>query len=156
MAQNPQVIELLTDSCCSMVHHEALADSGSAIQPGMLIEETTTGVQEHSTADGNAQKLFALTDLMIGGGVDDVYAVGQTVRYGASHSGCEVYAWVAASAAAITKGAALSSAGDGTVKNLAASAATSQAQRDGIVCYALESVDNSGSGSAARIKVRVA
>lgn len=156
MAQNPQVIELLTDSCCKMVHSEALADTGSAIQPGMLVEETATGVQEHSTADANAQKLFALTDLMVGGDIDNVYAVGQTVRYGAAHAGCEVYAWVAASAAAITKGAALSSAGDGTVKNVAASAATTQAQRDGIVCYALEAVDNSGGGSAVRIKVRVA
>ena len=156
MAQSPQVIELLTDTNGSFIHTEAIAAAGSAIIPGMLVEETATGVQEHSTGDGNAQKLFALTDLITAGTIDDTYAVGQTVRYGAAHSGQEVYAWVPAAATAITKGAALSSNGDGTLKNVAASAATSEAQRDSIVGYALESVDNSGGGSAVRIKVRVA
>lgn len=157
MAQAPQVIQLLTDTAGSFIHSEALSAAGSAIVPGMLVEELAAGtVQEHSVAAGNAQKLFALADLSNAGTIDDAYPVGANVRYGCAHSGQEVYALLAASAAAVVKGAPLQSAGDGTLRVLATSAATSQAQRNGIVGYALEAVDNSAGGSLARIKVRVA
>jgi hypothetical protein len=156
MSDTPEVIELLTDVSGSFVHNERLSASGSAIIPGMLVEESGGEVQEHSTAAANAQKLFALTNLPIGGTIDEAYAVATTVRYGAAHSGQEVYALVAASATAIIDGAPLESAGDGTVRTLTARAATTQAQSDSVVAYAMEAVDNSGGGAVARIKVRVA
>lgn len=156
MSQDAEVIALLTDTAGRSVHNEALAAAASAIQPGMLVEEVLLTVQEHSTAAANAQKLFALADITNGGTIDDVYTVATTVRYGAFHSGQEVFALVAAAAAAIVVGDVLESAGDGTVRIATADAATDTSQRDATVGYAIEAVDNSGGGAVARIKIRVA
>ena len=157
MSDPAQVIELLTDVNGSFIHEEKLSAAASAIIPGHLVEETTAGtVQENSTAAANAQRLFALTDLTVGGTIDDVYAVASTVRYGAAHTGQKVFGLVAAAAAAIVIGDALESAGDGTLRKALADAATDTAQRDAIVAYATEAVDNSGGGTAVRIKARVA
>ena len=157
MAQAAQVIELLTDPQGQFIHSEAITAAASAVVPGMLVEETTAGtLQEHSTAAGNAQKLFALANLTNAGTIDTAYAVGATARYGAAHSGQEANALLAAAATAVTRGAPLESAGDGTLRVQGASAATSQLQRDSVVAYALEAVDNSGGGTTARIRVRVA
>jgi len=156
MSQEAQVIELLTDSNGSFIHDEELAASGSAIVPGMLVEEVAGGtVQEHSGAGLNAQKLFALANISNGGTIDDVYAVGETVRYGAAHSGQKAFALVGV-VAAIVRGDALESAGDGTLRKAVADAATDTAQRDSIVGYAREAVDNSGGSVDVRIKIRVA
>jgi len=92
MSQDPQVIELLVDAAGRSIHNEALAAVGSAIKPGYLVEEVAGTVQEHSTAAANAQKLFALANPAVGGTIDDAYAAGDTVRYGAFHSGQPVYA----------------------------------------------------------------
>ncbi|MCK4623301.1 MAG: hypothetical protein KAT62_13935 [Desulfuromonadales bacterium] len=156
MSQVAQVTQLLTDTLGSFIHFERLSAAATAIVPGMLVEESAGKVQEHSTAAANAQKLFALTDLPIGGTIDDIYAVGAGVRYGAAHSGQLVSALVAAGALAIADGDALESAGNGTLRKAVADAATDTAQRDSIVGYAVEAVDNSGGGSSVRIQVRVA
>lgn len=156
MSDTPQVIELLTDSAGSFIHDERLSAAGSSILPGHLVEETGGEVQEHSTAASNAQKLFALTNLPIGGTIDDAYVAGTTVRYGAAHSGQKTYALLAAGATAVVDGAPLESAGDGTLRALAASAATANTQRDALVAYAREAVDNSGGATVARIEIRVA
>jgi hypothetical protein len=155
MSQAAQVIQLLTDVAGSFIHDEAIADAGSAIVPGMLIEETATGVQEHSTAAANAQKLFALSNLSNASTIDDAYAVGETVRYGAAHSGQKSFGLVGV-VAAIAKGDPLESAGDGTLRLVVTDAATDDTQRDSIVGYALEAVDNSGGSVNVRIKFRVA
>jgi len=157
MSQEAQVIELLTDANGSFIHNQALSAAGSAIVPGMLVEEIAAGtVQEHSTAAANAQKLFALTNTSNGGTIDDAYAVGETVRYGAGHSGQEVFALLAASATAVIIGTALESAGDGTVRLAVTDTATDTTQRDSIVGYAIEAVDNSGGGTVVRLKIRLA
>ena len=131
--------------------------ASEAITPGHLVEfGGTKDYRKHATAAGNARKAFALENDLIGSDIDTAYALNDTVQVGLFHSGCEVYALVAAAASAITKGAALESAGNGTVRVQAANAATSQAQRDSVVGYALEAVDNSGGGSAVRIKIEVA
>lgn len=148
MSQESQVIQLLTDAAGSFIHAEALAAAASAIVPGMLVEETAAGeVQEQGTAAAAAQKAFALSNLSNAGTIDDVYGVGATVRYGFAHSGQPVFALVAAGAGAIVAGGAVEAAGDGTLR--AATGAN-------IIGYAMESVDNSGGGTTARIKVRVA
>lgn len=152
-----QTIELTQGPAGTSVHNEALSAAGSAIVPGDVIEEVAAGtVQEHSTAAGNAQKLVALTAVTVGGDVDRVYAVGETVRYGAFHAGQEVWLRVAAGATAIPLGGVLESAADGTVRIQSAGAATSNAQRVSVFAYAREAVDNSGGASVVRIKGRVA
>lgn len=140
---------------CNGVRKEGAASE--AITPGSLVEfGGANDLQNHSTAAGNARKAFAIENDLVGDGIDDVYAVGERVQYEVFPAGAEVYARVAAAAPAIAKGAALESAGDGTVRAVATSAATSQAQRDSVVGYALEAVDNSGGGSAVRIKIETA
>lgn len=155
MAQAPQVIELLTDTNGSFIHNERLAAT-AGFKPGVLVEEVPAGVQPNSSAATNAQKLFALTNIARGGTIDDDYVVGETARYGAAHSGQEVYAWVAVGADAIPFGSALESAGDGTLRIVTTAAATADTARDSIVAYALETVDNSGGSTSVRIRARVA
>lgn len=157
MSQAAEVIELLADQAGCSVHNEALSAAGSAIVPGDLIEEIAAGtVQEHSTAAGNAQRLIALTNISNGGDVDQAYAVGETVRYGAFHQGQEVFMRLAAAATAVIIGTPLESAGNGTVRIQTTDTATDDTQRDSLVAYAMEAVDNSGGGSKVRLKVRIA
>ena len=156
MSGTPKTIELNAGLGGEPQVKERLSAAATAIKPGYLVEEALGKVQEHSGAGLNAQKLFALTNTIVGGGIDDVYAAADTTRYGAFKTGQEVYALVAASAAAIVDGDALESDGDGTLRVLTTDAATDDTQRDSVVAYAIEAVDNSGGGSEARIKVRVA
>tara|TARA_R110000822_G_scaffold145749_2_gene284641 strand:- start:289 stop:777 length:489 start_codon:yes stop_codon:yes gene_type:complete len=162
MAQAAQVIAMLACALGQFVQSERLAAAGSAIIPGMLLEEVLGKVQEHSTAGGNAQTLFALSDLTVGGSIDTAYAVGTTVRYGAAHSGQEVFALVAASATAIADGAPLQSAGNGTLAVWVGQAvneggaATLAIETNNIVAYAMEAIDNSGGATSVRIKARAA
>lgn len=131
--------------------------ASSAITPGYLVEfGGANDLQPHSTAAANARKAFAVENDLVGDGIDTDYAVGERVQYEVFGSGCEVYALVAAAATAITKGAALESAGDGTLRILTTDAATDDTQRDSVVAYALEAVDNSAGGTEARIKVEIA
>ena len=131
--------------------------ASEAITPGHLVEfGGSNDLQKHGTAAGNARKAFAVENDLIGDGINDAYATGEQVQYNVFQSGDEVYALVADGATAITKGAGVESAGDGTVRITSTSSATSDLERDGIVGYALEAVDNSGGGSAVRIRIEVA
>lgn len=137
--------------------------ASGAITPGHLVEfGGANDLQVHSTAAGNARKAFAVENDLIGNGITDDYAAGDQVQYSVFQTGEEVYALVAAGATAITKGAALESAGDGTVAVYAAQAvneggtATYTIYDGAIVGYALEAVDNSVGGSAVRIRIEVA
>lgn len=126
---------------------EYLADTGSSIVPGDLLErDNATEVSEHSSAGGVTPALIALPNIANGGTIDDAYAVGETVRCGYLRTGVQAYGRVAAAATAIPLGAALQSAGDGTV--------ALRTSTNHIVGYASEAVDNSGGGSVVRIKFR--
>ena len=129
--------------------------AAEAITPGHLVSGPDAALVKHAVAAGNARKAFAV-EYDPAKGIDDAYAIGDQVMYGVFKTGEEVYALVAAAAPAIADGDALQSAGDGTLRKAVASAATSEAQRDGIVAYAREAVDNSGGGAAVRIRVEVA
>lgn len=136
------------------------AEASAAITPGHLVEfGGANELRVHATAGGNGRKAFALENDLIGDGIDDAYASGDTVQYGVFASGAEVNALVAAAATAITKGAPLESNGTGTLR-LHTPANTTDSDVDikvgAIVAYALEAVDNSGGGAAVRIKVEVA
>jgi hypothetical protein len=128
-----------------------------AITPGELLEidNGTDNVQAHSTAAANAQRMFAVENEVVGKGIDDDYAASDNVLYEVLYPGSEVYALLPASAAAIVRGDFLESNGDGTLRKVAASAATSEAQRQGVIAVALEDVDNSLGGSRVRIKAEL-
>ena len=152
-----EVIEALADLAGQSIHNEKLTAAASAIKPGHLVEELAAGtVQEHAGTALNAQKLFALTDLPVGGTKDDAYAVGATCRYGAFHAGQSVFGRVAVGSVAIVIGDALQSNGDGTVEKLVTDTATDDTQRDSIIGYAQEAIDNSGGSVEVFIKLRVA
>lgn len=146
MSQTAQVIILLSGASGAPIVSERLAGV-AGITPGMLVKESAGNVVLNTTADALAPKLIALTNKATGGTIDTVYANGEAVQYGAFHSGQEINGIVAAGAAAIADGAPVTSAGDGTFKVGTAANA---------IAYAMEAVDNSGGGTAVRIKLRIA
>lgn len=124
---------------------EGLA-AAAGILPGMLVEGVPGGdVVPHATAGGVATPSFARPNEVIGKGIDDAYADGDTVLYGVSQSGHEVYGWIA-DGENIAAGDYLESAGDGTF--VAVDTGTA-------LVKALETVDNSTGGAAARMKLEV-
>jgi hypothetical protein len=121
--------------------------TNAAITPGMLVTRTAAGVRPHNVAGGSASTHFAIENDLVGLDIDDNYAVGNNCRFKTLPPGSHVYAIVPAGAAAITVGGFLQSDGAG---GLIAAAAN-----DVIVAQALESVDNSGGGTAVRIKAEI-
>lgn len=92
---------------------ESLASG--AIYPGMLVELlAATTVRAHSTAQGFAEKAFAVEDELQGRGIDTVYASGSVLQYNIMEPGSVVNALIQ-DAANITFGDKLVSAGDGTL-----------------------------------------
>ena len=140
------VINLLGGPQGMPVVRERLAGA-SGIVPGNLVSEQSGEVVNNAGAAQAAQKLFALPNLAISGDIDREYVAGEAVSYGAFHAGQEVWANVAAGAAAIADGGGLESAGDGTLR--------AAATNDGLIAFAIEAVDNSSGLETVRIKVRV-
>lgn len=121
-----------------------------AVTPGHLIERGGgNDVQKHSSANGNALPMFALENDLVGDDIDDDYDSGDTVQYGVFTTGEEVNALLAYGEN-VAAGAALTSAGDGTLHAAAGS------DPDRIVGYAAEAVNNTTGGAAVRIAVEVA
>jgi hypothetical protein len=146
MSKAAQVISLLTSVSGAPIISERLSGEAGII-PGMLVAESAGTVSKHSTLNALAPKLFAQTNMPVGGTIDTAYASGETLRYGAYHAGQQVNALLPAAAAAIADGAPLTSNGDGTLKIGTAANA---------IAYAMEAVDNSGGGTTVRIKARIA
>ena len=70
--------------------------AASAITPGDLVELTSAGlVQRHSTAGGNAVRMFALENELEGEGLSDDYAAGDKVQVWCAVPGEIVYARLA-------------------------------------------------------------
>ena len=139
--------------------------ASGAITPGHLLEYTSAAADTfivHATAAGNNNRIFAAEN-EIGVGyagpeaptIDTAYASGAMILAFLFRPGEEVYALLAAAATAVVKGAYLESAGDGTLRTTTAAAATANTARNGIVAQAMESVDNSAGGTAARIRVMI-
>lgn len=131
-----------------------------AIRPGMLVEwdgnsvDTTLGVRPCTKAGvglGATRKAFALEDDLIGRGIDDNYAINDSVKYGVFQRGAEVQALLkTGNNAAI--GTALASAGAG---NLQITATTVGADDEEVVGYSMEA-NNNISGVDVRLRVEVA
>lgn len=140
-----------------ILRQEGIADA--AIVPGMLVALAADGKYDpHGTAGGVALKEFAFEkELWDGTDVDSPYAQGDRLLTGVCSPGVEVYALVAASAAAIVKGDYLESAGDGTLRKMTAGdpGATPPVYAGNAIARAQEDVDNSGGSSRARIIVMV-
>lgn len=150
MSQATQVIVALAGPLGEPIMNEALSAAGSAIVPGMIVEELADGTVQENTQDGDtgfAQQLVAMPNIAQAGTIDAVYDEGANVQYGAPHGGQELYLAVAAGAAAITRGDRLTTDTDGTVK---VGGPTSFPMG-----FALESVDNSGGADIVWIRTRM-
>lgn len=129
--------------------------AASAITPGMLVEEASTGkAQAHSTAGGNAVVMFALEDELQGKEIDDDYAADDPVQIWVPYRGDQVNA-ILVDGESVAIGDLLESNGDGTLRKLASGEPIAQARE------ALDLSDSSGGeesgalGYNKRIKIRV-
>ena len=133
--------------------------AAAAITPGELLEFDGNGdLQAHSTANGNAIPIVALEDSLRESAagtkqIDTDVPAGDSVRAYIPAVGEQVYMFLA-DGANVAKGAFLASDGAGALQAVTAAAATSQAQRHGVVFVADEALDNSAGGARARITVR--
>lgn len=136
-----------------------LADA--TITPGDLVKRTATGVIRHATAGGNAMPMFAVNSADQNRGIDSDYAAGEDVPVVVAPRGSQIYALVAAAAAAIAVGDFVESAGNGTVRKHTPQAvdeggsAELNVQAAPIIGIALEAVDNSGGASKARLRIEI-
>lgn len=129
------------------------AEASSAILPGELVEfGGINELQAHGTDAGIARKAFALENDLIGKGIDDAYAAGETVQYAVCSSGTEIYAFLNGGEN-VAKGAALVSAGEGSLR-----AVGSEPEDDVVVAFALEAlnISSQSAGDDSRLKVEVA
>jgi len=132
------------------------APASGIMTPGHLIARDVNGaVKVHAVAAGNAQTMFARENELAGTGIDVDYAIGENASFLIAERGSEVNSLIAAGAPAIVIGDKLESAGDGTLRKVLVSAATSDAQRKSIIGEALEAVDNSAGATPARLKMEV-
>jgi hypothetical protein len=103
----------------------------------------------HATADGPAQKAFAIEDALQGHSIDDNYSSGDLVRFVIAGPGDHVLGILEAGAT-VTDGALLASNGAGLLQ--------APGSGESAVCVALEDRDgtlDSGSLTARRIRVRI-
>ena len=132
--------------------------ANAQITPGHLVELMTTNkVRVHASAGSHAQKAFAVENDLVGAGITDVYAAAAQVQYEVMERGAEVYALLQ-NGQSVAIGAALESAGDGTLRAFTPDSAGAD-DTNNIIAYALEAVDMSDSSAAdpsGRITVEVA
>lgn len=131
------------------IYDEALASE--AITPGHLIEYVPSGadagqVRKHSTASGPASPMFAVEESLVGEGITDAYADGDTTQFAHFRRGDVVYALLGTSEA-VEYGNELDSKGDGTLKR--------RTSGNFPLCEAEESVSNVGGSAAVRVKVKI-
>lgn len=133
---------------------EAIVKAASPVTPGDLVIYDTGEIKPNATAaDVDAPAMFADDNVYLDtrnvttSAIDTDYAAGETCRFRWLQAGDLVYAWIEASHAAVLKGAALESASGGDLQALSTGR---------LIGWADENKDNSGSGTHARIRVRVA
>lgn len=153
----PRTVILVGKELCTM--KELVA--GGTITPGHLVSIASTGKYVvHPTAKGRTPAIFAAEADLVGKGIDDNYVANDNVYAWACPAGVEVNALVAAAAAAIVIGDKLESAGDGTLRKVTAESQLTSGNytytsAGNVIATALEALDNSGGGSAARLKVLI-
>ena len=114
------------------IRKEAVA--GGTITPGDLLTiNSSAQLIRHATAGGKAGALFAVENDIVGKEIDDNYSANDYVQAEYLTTGCEVYANVAAAAAAIVIGDLLESDGTGGLRKAAASLTAASGTSDGTV-----------------------
>lgn len=136
-----------------MTHGEPVIkelQADGAITPGNLLERTSTDgdVKKHSTAGGNAQKLFALGDVLQGREIGTDYADNSKVRCQFFRTGDEVYAIMVDGGVAIAIGDELESAGNGEMQKHVADSEAAVESPEAVVAWALVAMDLSSSSGA--------
>jgi hypothetical protein len=117
--------------------------AAAAITPGMLVNYNGSGdIVPHATAGGAHSRMFALEREEAGGDMNNVYAIGDTVKVGVCPPGTRVNALIGVVNA--TKGALLESDGAGKLRLLTTGVPVAQA---------LESLNNAS--GVARLRVQV-
>lgn len=129
----------------SPIRKEGLA--GVSITPGKLLQwfAGPDRLMTHGTSAGFAVPMFALEEDLVGDEIGTAYASGSRVLYATFRKGDEVYAWLA-SGENVARGAGLESDGSGNLQAITGNHP---------VAAAAEDKDNSGGGSAVRIRVEV-
>lgn len=123
-------------------------EAGAAITPGELVERNSSGqIIPHGTAAGTEVTPSFHVPGPAGQDIDTDTPSGSNAHYRVCSTGVEVYAWLAAGEN-VGEDVLLESAGDGTLQADTAAGADFPVRT-------LESVDNSGASSPARIKVEV-
>ena len=140
------------------IHDRGPVKVAVSIMPGMLLaRDAADTLIPHGAAAANVgSRMFAIEDDLQGKDIDDAYAALQECTYVTAVRGALINALVAPSAAAVVIGSFVESAGDGTVKIVAADVATDTAQRNAIVGFAREAVDNSANAvTRARVLIEI-
>lgn len=119
--------------------------ASAAVTPGMLVSGITS-IAPYATAAGNAARAFALDRPEMGKTIDDVYAIGDTVKVGVFHQGEHVLALIAAGQNIAADARLEAGATAGTLRVFAAGV---------VLARALEAVDNTAGPGNARIRVEV-
>lgn len=145
MARNTMLLQAVP-----LTNEDFKAKAAEAILPGHLLDFTGTNtgeVEKHGTAAVNALPMFALPREEAGEGIVTLvaYGDGEFVKVGYFHTGEKIQARIA-SGQDLDEGDFLESAGDGTLRVLAASAATAETARSSIVAV---SVASSGGAAGA-------
>ena len=140
----PRVVTL---KGCPILNEDGAATE--VIKPGHLVKGVTSIAKQTATT-GVVPARYAQERDELGRGIDTTYgvespnyAVGDTVKVGAYHAGCEHAAWIA-SGQNIAADDRLESAGDGTLAILSSGVA---------IARALEAVNNSAGPGDALIRV---
>jgi hypothetical protein len=118
-------------------------EATTTIAPGMLLEVDSSGRDQlaaHNTANGFAERLFAVEDALRGRTVDDGYVSGDLVSAHLVDPGSEVQAFLDAGENA-SIGDFLVAAGSGTLQVVGTSA------NEHPIAVALEALNLSGSGA---------
>jgi len=121
-------------------HIRKEVEATGVVTPGMQVSLV-------GAAGGGARKAFALENDLIGGGVDDDYAIGTVIQTGVMPPGAEVYALLGASEN-VAKGDPLQGDGAGAL------VALGTGDEPNTIAFAAEAVNNATSGPI-RIRVEV-
>jgi len=131
--------------------------ANAAIRPGDLVERMSTGnIRQHAGEDQNVSPvLVAVENSLEGEEIGDNYAANDRVQFCAPPPGAEMYMWLK-DGESVSIGDELGSGGEGSLVKLDDSASGEPDYTHKHVGSALETVDNSSSGSGdVRIQVEI-
>ncbi len=139
------------------------AEASGAVTPGMLLERTSNGtVKAHSSAAGNAARMFADNEDYMGEGIDTDYADGDRVKFLFCKPGDEINALLTCGATSYSTGDLLESDGAGYLQSYTAqsfsggdiSGSDETVYGESVIAQVIEATTGS-TGSHDRIKVEV-